>query len=201
MLKVIAFDCGGVILSNAWNDPIFKVVTARLGISKTEGDGVFYKHWPEIRVGQKSENVVFQDLLDNARRKISLSELKELYYDCVHKKDAFEVIEKLHRDYPELLLYTLNDEGKEWMDLRIRKFELRKYFQDFITSGYLGFGKPDRRIYEVLLERAKVKAKECLFIDDSESLLIPARELGFQAILFKEKQQLERELRGYSIKL
>lgn len=143
----------------------------------------------------------FQDLLNAAKQKIPLAELKRLYYSCIHKEDAFEVVKKLHKRYPRLPLYTLNDEASEWMNVRIRKFDLKRYFKDFITSGYLGFGKPDKRIYEILLERAGVKAQDCLFIDNKEPLLVPARELGFKTILFIDKSQLARDLINFGINL
>ena len=204
-VKAIVFDCGAVILSNAWNseggEPSYDVIPERLGISKEKGNEIFHRHWPEIMVGKKGENVFFQDLLEASERKISLEELRELYYSCILKKDAFEVVEKLHKKYPDLPLYTLNDEGKEWMDVRVRKFGLKRYFKDFITSGYVGYAKPGRIIYEILLKRAGVEAEECLFIDNKESLLAPAREIGFKTILFESKQQLEGGLRNYGIEL
>lgn len=204
-VRVIAFDCGGVILSNAWNEsggePAYDVILEKLEISKTKGNEVFHRHWPEIRVGKKGEDVFFLDLLDAAKRRMPLDELKELYYSCIQKKEAFEIVKRLNEKYPDLPLYTLNDEGKEWMDIRIEKFGLWRYFNDFITSGYVGCAKPGRRIYEILLERAGVKAEECLFIDNKEPLLVPAREMSFQTILFVNKQQLERDLRNYGIEL
>lgn len=206
MIKAIAFDCGGVLFSNAWNDeggdPSSDVIPERLRISKEKGDEVFRKYWPEIRVGKKSEDIFFQDLLNTSKKKISLEELKELYYNCIFKKEAFEIVERLHEKYPDLPLYTLNDEGKEWMDIRIRKFGLRKYFKDFITSGYIGYHKREgKRIYEIFLERAGSKAEEILFIDDKEDRIIPAREIGYKTILFKNKQQLEKNLKNYGIEL
>ncbi len=204
-VKAIAFDCGGVILSNAWNsrggEPSYDVIPKRLGISKERGNEIFHKYWPGIRVGKEGENAFFQGLINVAKRRISLKELRKLYYGCILKKDAFEIIERLHKKYPVLPLYALNDEGKEWMNIRIRKFGLKRFFKDFITSGYVGYAKPDKRIYEILIERADAKAGDCLFIDNKKSLLVPAREMGFQTILFTSKQRLERDLRSYGIDL
>lgn len=204
-IRIIAFDCGGVILSNAWNgsgsDPSYDVIPERLGISKEKGDEIFHQHWSGMRIGKKNEDDFFQGLINAATRKISLGELKELYYSCVLKKDAFEIVERLHEKYPDLPLYTLNDEGREWMKVRIRKFGLKRYFKDFITSSYFGFTKPDKRIYKILLKRAGVKAEECLFIDNKELLLVPAREMGIKTILFESKEQLEEELKRYNIEI
>ena len=178
MIKAIIFDCGGVILSNDWNvdgkDPQFDIITERLGISKELVLKVFRERYPEVTIGKKAEDYFFNALLEVAKNKVSLGELKKLYYSCIQKKPAFELVERLYQKYP---LYTLNDEPRKWMDLRIEKFNLRKYFKDFITSGYFGCAKPDKRIYEILLERSGFKAEECLFIDNRENLLVPAKAL------------------------
>lgn len=201
MIKAIAFDCGGVLFPNDWNDDSFDIILKKLEIDRKKSNEIFLKHWPEIRIGKKSGDVFFQDLLNVSTQKISFEELKELYYSCITKKDTFEVVEKLHEKYPRLPLYTLNDEGKEWMDFRIAKFGLNKYFRDFITSGYVGYAKTDKRIYQILLERTGLKAEEILFIDDKENRLIPAKDLGYNTILFKNRQQLEKELENYGFRL
>jgi len=50
------------------------------------------------------------------------------------------------------------------------------------------------RIYEVLLERIKRPAADCLFIDDSEADVAVAERLGFQTIRYTSPDQLAREL-------
>ena len=47
---------------------------------------------------------------------ISLDNLRNLYQNCIRKKPAFEIVKRLNKNYPDLVMYTLNDEGKEWMD-------------------------------------------------------------------------------------
>jgi HAD superfamily hydrolase (TIGR01509 family) len=88
------------------------------------------------------------------------------------------------------------------MDIRIKKFGLKKYFKDFITSGYVGYAKRTaKRIYKILIKRAGLKAKEILFIDDKKRNIITAKQIGFNTILFKNKQRLEKELKEYGFKL
>jgi len=206
MIKSIAFDCGNVLFSNAWNDegtdPCFDIIPKILGINKQKGNEIFFKHWSEIRIGKKNESILFKDLIANSRRKISLKKLRRFYYNCITKRDTFEIVERLHKKYPNLPLYTLNDEGKEWMDIRIKKFKLRKYFKDFITSGYVGYSKKEgKKIYEILLKRSGLKAGDFLFIDDRRMRLLTAKEIGFKTILFKNKRQLRKDLKKHGIKL
>ena len=68
------------------------------------------------------------------------------------------------------------------------------YFNPIILSHELGIIKPDIRIYEVALAKLGIPSNQCVFIDDQEKVLIPARELGMETILFKSIDQLKEEL-------
>ena len=59
-----------------------------------------------------------------------------------------------------------------------------KYFDGTVVSAYEKVMKPDRKIYEILLQRYGLKAEECLFIDDRKINLDAAEELGFSVYLF-----------------
>ena len=54
--------------------------------------------------------------------------------------------------------------------------------------------KPDRAVYELLLDRYGLKAQECVFLDDTEKNLPPAEALGIHTILFRDKARAEKEL-------
>ena len=44
--------------------------------------------------------------------------------------------------------------------------------------------KPDKRIYELALERTGKSPRECIFIDNKVENLVVAQELGIKPILF-----------------
>ena len=46
--------------------------------------------------------------------------------------------------------------------------------------------KPDEKIYRHILEKYKLNAEECLFIDDVEVNVEGAKKVGMKAEIFKE---------------
>lgn len=44
---------------------------------------------------------------------------------------------------------------------------IRDYFEDIIISGTYGFHKPDKRIFDIVLERLNIKADECIYVGDA----------------------------------
>jgi len=192
MIKVIVFDCGGVILSNDWDDPQFYAIPKLLGISWNKATKIFYKHYDsKLKFGKGSEDEFYKDLIKASKKNISVKKLRKFYRSLVKKEPAFSMAKKLSRKYP---LYIMNNGVKEWMNLRIKKFHLKKYFEGFVCSAYVGYTKPDKRIYEIMLKKVKVKPKEIVFIDDRKENVKRARELGINAILFRGVKQLEKEL-------
>ena len=68
-----------------------------------------------------------------------------------------------------------------------------------VLSFAIGAVKPDERAYLAALQRLGSMAEESLFIDDQARNVEAAREVGMEAILFKDYQSLCRELGNYGI--
>jgi putative hydrolase of the HAD superfamily len=57
------------------------------------------------------------------------------------------------------------------------------YFDGGIISAEVRHSKPDKRIYEILLEKFALLANECLFIDDLEVNVRAAEETGMKGLV------------------
>ena len=52
----------------------------------------------------------------------------------------------------------------------------------------MGYIKPNRKIFELMVEDAHLIPSETLFIDDGESNITIAKEMGFKTYLAKNKE-------------
>jgi 2-haloacid dehalogenase len=116
-------------------------------------------------------------------------------------RDPVEPVVKLlgalkNAGYP---LYGLSNWPAEKFALVRPMHPFFECFEDIVISGEVKLVKPDKAIFEVLLERVGRPAAECLLIDDSERNIQVAREMGFQTIHFQLPGQLEAELRSRGI--
>ena len=75
----------------------------------------------------------------------------------------------------------------------------KELFDSMVLSFEIGAVKPDERAYLAALQRLGSMAEESLFIDDQARNVEAAREVGMEAILFKDYQSLCRELGNYGI--
>jgi 2-haloacid dehalogenase len=97
------------------------------------------------------------------------------------------------------LLYGLSNWSAETFPLMRRKHAFFDLLDDMVVSGEVGHVKPDPEIYQVLLDRIKRPAQECLFIDDSLPNIRQAQALGFAVIHFQSPEQLEASLRDFKV--
>jgi FMN phosphatase YigB (HAD superfamily) len=94
-------------------------------------------------------------------------------------------------NYMKRDIYCLSNDISEWSQKLKCKFKLEKYIIDFIISGDVGFRKPDRSIYEILIKRIGKKPNEIIFVDDRIRNLETASILGMQTILFTSNKENE----------
>ncbi len=91
------------------------------------------------------------------------------------------VIESLARRAP---LWIVSNTNKAHFDFIAGRYGFLRHFQGWILSHEVGAVKPDRRIFELALHRARIEPCEALFVDDRPENVEAARALGIDAFLF-----------------
>lgn len=70
---------------------------------------------------------------------------------------------------------------------RLEKFGIRKYIDLVIASAEEGVSKPDKRIFEIALERSNCKPENAVMIGDRiDNDIVPAKQLGMKTIWVKQ---------------
>jgi 2-haloacid dehalogenase len=91
-------------------------------------------------------------------------------------------------------LYAITNFSAEKFEVARRRFAFLDRFRGVVVSAHEQTVKPDRRIFEILIERYGLRADECLFIDDSKVNVAGARAVGMAAHHFKAAAGLEKTL-------
>jgi len=68
------------------------------------------------------------------------------------------------------------------------------FFDQAFFSCDLGVAKPDRNYFECILGRLESSPQDVIFVDDTETNVAVAGEIGIRAIQFTSNDQLKREL-------
>jgi 2-haloacid dehalogenase len=89
-------------------------------------------------------------------------------------------------------LYGLSNWSSETFPLVKDKYPVFKMLDGIVLSGEERIGKPDLRIYQILLDRYTLKPEESVFIDDRLSNIEAGQQLGIHGILFANAQQAKQ---------
>ena len=91
-------------------------------------------------------------------------------------------------------MYGLSNWASETFSWVFEKYEFFNVFEGIVLSGNEKVVKPDPTIFDILLQRYKLAANECLFIDDNAANVAAAKHLGFQTIHYSDGVNLKEEL-------
>ncbi|KJS57238.1 hydrolase [Streptomyces rubellomurinus subsp. indigoferus] len=109
---------------------------------------------------------------------------------------ADEAVVGLLRGVRERCRVVLVTNATVWFDEDLAELGLTDLADAVVNSSVVGSAKPDRRIYEVAVERAGVAPERCLFVDDREENVAAAMALGMTGVLYRGPEDLRRALAG-----
>ncbi len=126
----------------------------------------------------------------------------QLYYDQWEKmikgsiSENVNVLQKLKDKYK---LYGLTNWSAETFPVVFKRYSFFKLFDGIVISGEEKLIKPDKKIFEIILQRYHLEAKNTLFIDDNKNNIQAAKEMGFATIHVLEKTDLNGELHSLGL--
>lgn len=171
MIKVIAFDLIGVLLRE--NDYV-------LSDQEDKIERLFGKNSSDEEVINKAMKLtgLSEDAVVNEIKKIISS-----IYDVVI--DLREIKNK----YKDVKLFVASNHVSYVKDFIREKYG--NLFDKIIISASLGSYKPKKAFFEALINQAKVKPEEILFLDDRQENVDAALAVGIKAVLIEGYNVLE----------
>jgi len=194
-IKAILFDYGNVLLD--WNP---RYVYRRYFPNDPEGMERFLQevNFMEWNAQQDKGRPFAAGVAILSKQFPQHSDLIQAYHE--HWVDSIgeaftgtvEIMKQLKQaGYP---LYGFSNWSAETFPYARAKYDFFDLFDDMVISGAVGFVKPEPEIYQIMLDKIRRPAQECLLIDDSLPNLNQANTMGFATIHFKTSSQLEEEL-------
>jgi putative hydrolase of the HAD superfamily len=153
----------------------------------------------ELERGQLSEADfllrIAEELEPELGHRPEMHRFSEIYFDALEPNPPMiELMRELKGRGLRMALLTNN--VREWEPLWRSMVPIDELFEVVVDSAFVGCRKPDREIYDILLERLGVPTDGCLFVDDVEVNCEAARELGMTAVHFRDNEQATAEIRA-----
>ncbi len=193
MIKSIVFDWGGVLAPDS-NAVAAKRLSKEFGCNEKELYHELDSNESEFSTGPESKEYYLR-----ISRKFNIpADIIKKTLNEVGVWEVFSIAKGLKSK--EFELYILSDQMKPKTDA-IRSMNDLTFFNDVFFSNEIGLKKPDRKVFEFALRKIGKPASVCLFIDDLPENIEMAKSMGMETILFKNLQQLIRDLSSFSIEI
>jgi putative hydrolase of the HAD superfamily len=184
MIRAVIFDCFGVLTYDGWLP--FKKKHFGEGTDKaTEASDLAR----QVNAGLLDYSAFTRRIADMAG--ISHEATQRAIHDNVPNEELFSYIRD--RLKPQYQIGLLSNTGRDMLGTIFSDEEIG-LFNAVALSYDTGFIKPDRRAYETIAERLGVPAEECVFIDDQERYCSAARDVGMQAVWYRDFDQMRDDL-------
>lgn len=144
--------------------------------------------------GSFDEEVIQSAYLEASLGEISPDEFWERVDVPSALEDEFLTGHTLNPGITELLseakskgisVWCLSNDVGRWSDKIRNNLGIEEFLRGSVISGDVGIRKPDKEIYEALIQSSGFKIEDILFVDDREKNVVAAQELGIETIMFE----------------
>ncbi len=210
MIRVVISDFGGVLTNplveafeayeRVTGIPLATLGEAMAWVEEREGEHPL----TALEKGELAEHDFYAQMNEALGHlhddEVSMVSFPDIYFEHLQPNEPFiECLRDVKLAGKRLALLTNN--VREW-EHRWRAFlPIDELFETVVDSGFVGARKPERRVYEIMLDYLRrlegleaVEPEECVLVDDLSPNCDAAREFGFQAILFDDTHRAIGEL-------
>lgn len=182
-IKVVFMDIGGVMLTNGWDHESRAKAAEVFGFDYTEMNILHNFIYNVFEIGSISLDEYLDTVVFDKARDFTKYQFKDFMYSQSLELPQMLSWLKSWKRKIDLPVFAISNENEELNNYRIQTFNLHELFDGFFSSCYVGYRKPDPRIFKTALEITQVKPDECIYFDDRPMLVNAAKKLGMNSIL------------------
>ncbi len=179
-LKILFFDIGGVVLSNGWGQESRKLASEKFGLDFAEMNALHTFIFNVYEIGSITLDEYLDTVVFNHPREFAREDLKEFIYQQSVELPTLKWLKEWKKDCGFRII-SINNEGKELNDYRVKKFKLHEFFDAFVSSCEVKMRKPDPRIFQLAMGIAQVSPNQCVYFDDRIMFANAAQRLGIRS--------------------
>lgn len=201
MIQGITFDLDGVYFINGKSNFIANL--GKLGVSETEAKRVFLKSDQMnkfYKEGKMTDQEYWTWALAEWKLKMSVDEIVKLLIDGYEiNPPVIEVLKRVRKNGYKILACTNN------FPARINGLHGRfRFLNDFdvaVFSYAVGASKPDKKIFQALIDKSGLKGEEIVFADDNNDNLAGATALGIKTFFYEGFDKFLIDLKSAGVKV
>jgi len=186
MIRTIFFDYDGVLTTDTSGSlTTFRYLSEATGLAFPAISAAFAPYAGDLLTGKVRHAQIWPMACEALGRALDIDLLARAFESTPLNTGMMSLARRLGSRYA---VGIITDNNLDRME-HLRRFQhLDSLFDPIVVSAEVGGSKRDKDIFMRALSRAGSAPGECVFIDNSESNLVPARALGMHALFHDDTQ-------------
>lgn len=183
MIKAVLFDFDGVLTTDATgSQSICNYICKETGIDRELFKNEYKKYNNELLYGKLEHEDIWDKVCDGIGKKISIDVLMASFINTPINYGMLDLVKEIKSKAYKTAMVT--DNKADRIDKIVEHFDMDNIFDAIVVSANIGSGKDMKDIFLKTIEKLKVKAAECVFIDNQQKNLLIPEELGMEVIFY-----------------
>jgi putative hydrolase of the HAD superfamily len=180
-VKILFLDIGGVLLNNGWGHESRQKAARLFHLDFAEMDTLHHFIFNVYEISSITLDEYLDRVVFNHPRNFTREDFKTFMFDQSQELPYMLQWLKEWKQNCDIPIFSINNEGRELNNFRIKKFGLHQCFDAFISSCEVGMRKPDPGIFTLAMGIAQASPEECIYFDDRLMLVQAAQNLGIRS--------------------
>jgi HAD superfamily hydrolase (TIGR01509 family) len=205
MIKVPAITClfldiGGVLLTDGWDRHARKRAVTHFKLEAAEMEDRHQLTWNTYQQSKLTLDEYLGRAVFYKKRPFTRARFRQfMFAQSKPYPEMIELIAQLKARH-RLKIVVVSNEGRELNAYRIRKFELDRFVDCFVSSCFVHLLKPDEDIFRLALDIAQVPALKVIYIDNTKMFAQIAEGLGIRSILHTDYKSTRAKLASFGLR-
>lgn len=192
-LKILLFDIGGILLSNGWGHQSRKLAAEKFGLDYNEINELHNFIFNVYEIGSITLDEYLDRVIFTQPRDFTKEDFKAFIYEQSVELPTLKWLKEWKRGCGFRVI-SVNNEGKELNDYRVKKFKLHEFFDAFVSSCEVRMRKPDPGIWQLAMGIAQASPEQCVYFDDRIMFVHAAQRLGIRAFQHTDLESTKKIL-------
>lgn len=196
-ITALFLDIGGVLLTDGWSHGSRKLAAKAFDLKPEEMENRHNQAFDTYELGKLNIEEYLKRVVFYEKRSFTPAQFQKfMFTQSKPYPKMIELVLRLKARYG-LKIVVVSNEARELNAYRIRKFELNRFVDSFISSCLVHLRKPDVDIFQLALDTTQVPVRQVVYIENTPMFVKIAEGLGIRSILHADYETTCEKLAAF----
>jgi putative hydrolase of the HAD superfamily len=198
-ITCVFVDIGGVLLTDGWDHHARKRAATFFKLRLPEMEDRHHLTFDTYEEGKLTLEDYLNRVVFYQKRPFTRAQFRRfMFAQSKPYPEMIKLVAELKVRHG-LKVAVVSNEARELNAYRIRKFNLNRFVDFFISSSFVHLRKPDEDIFRLALDIAQVRARQVVYIENTPMFVQIAEGLGIRSILHTDYKSTCEKLAAFGL--